>query len=123
MGGVDLHSACGWVAAEFAVVGEWVPKVIKVLPIVRCVSGVVVHAMWVELCMCVGAPHVSRVGGLGEFGGDLLCLCGVDADEFAYAGEEVGCILEWAYAVEALARVGHGGWSKAYALLGSVGEF
>ena len=65
----------------------------------RCVLGIVVHGMWVELCMGVGAPHVSGVGGLGEFGGDLLCLCSVDADELAFAGKEVGCVLEWAYAV------------------------
>ena len=79
--------------------------------------------MWVELSMGVGALHVSGVGGLGDFGGDLLCLCGVDAYELAFASEEVGCVLEWAYAVEALASVWHGGWSNAYALLGSVGEF
>ena len=87
MGGVDLHSACGRVASEFAVVGDWVPKVIEVLPVVRCMTGVVVHGMRVELCVGVGAPHVSGVGGIGEFGGDLLCLCGVDADELAFAGE------------------------------------
>ena len=78
--------------------------------------------MWIELCMGVGAPHVSGVGGLGEFGSDLLCLCGVDANELAFAGEEVGCIRERAYAVEAMACVWHGGWSNAYALLGAMGE-
>ena len=34
----------------------------------------------------------------------------------------MGCILEWAYAVEALARFWHGGWSNAYALVGAMGE-
>ena len=101
---------------------NWVPEVIQVLPIVRCVLGIVVHGMWIELCVGVGAPHVSGVGGLGEFGSDLLCLCGVDVDESTFAGTEVGCDLEWAYAVEALARVWHGGWFNAYALLGAMGE-
>ena len=78
--------------------------------------------MWIELCVGVGAPHVSGVGGLGEIGSDLLCLCGVYANGLAFAGEEVGCILEWEYAVEALTRVWHGGGSNAYALLGSVGN-
>ena len=88
----------------------------------RRVLGIVVHGMWVELCVGVVAPHVSGGGCLGELGGDLLCLRGIDADELAFAGEEVGCILEWAYAVEALARVWHGGWSNAYALMGAMGE-
>ena len=65
MGGVDLHSACGRVASEFAVVGDWVPKVIEVLSVVRCVTGVVVHGMWVEIWVGVGAPHVAGVEGLG----------------------------------------------------------
>ena len=52
----------------------------------RCVLGIVVHGMWIELCVGVGTPHVSGVGGLGEFGRDLLCLCGVDADELAFVG-------------------------------------
>ena len=65
MGGVDIHSACGRVASEFAVVGDWVSDVIEVFPIVRCVTGVVVHGMLVEPYVGVGAPHVSGVGGLG----------------------------------------------------------
>ena len=87
MGGVDLHSSCGRVAAEFTVVSGWVPEVVEVLAVVWRLAGVVVHGIWVELCMGVGAPHVSGVGGLDEFGGDLLCLCGVDADALAFAGE------------------------------------
>ena len=62
LGGVYFYSAGGRVAAEFTVVGKWVPEVIQVLPIVRCVLGIVVHGMWVELCVGVGAPHVSGVG-------------------------------------------------------------
>ena len=61
LGGIDLHSACGRVASEFAVVGDWVPKVIEVLAVVLCVTGVVVHGMRVERCVGVGAPHVSGV--------------------------------------------------------------
>ena len=64
MGGVDLHSACGRVASEFAAVGDWISEVIEVLPEVRCVPGVIVHGVWVELCVGVGAPHVPGVGGL-----------------------------------------------------------
>ena len=105
LGGVYFNSAGGRVTVEFTVVGEWIPEVVEVLLVVRCVLGIVVHGMWIELCVGVGAPHVSGVGGLGEFGSDLLCLCGVDANELAFAGKDVGCILEWAYAVEALARV------------------
>ena len=109
MGGVYFNSASSRVTAEFTVVGEWVPEVIEVLSVVRCVLGITVHGMWVEFCMGVGAPHVSRGGRLGEFGGDLLCVRGIDADELAFAGEEVGCVREWAYAIEAFARVWHGG--------------
>ena len=53
----------------------------------RCVTGVIVHDMWVEICVGIGAPHVAGVGGLGKFGGDLLCLSGIDTDELAFAGE------------------------------------
>ena len=87
LGGVDFHPACGGVSSEFAVIGYWVPEVIEVLPVMRCVTGVVVHGMWVELGVGVGAPHISAVGGLGQFGGDLLCLSGIDTDELAFAGE------------------------------------
>ena len=87
MGGVDFHPACGRVVAEFAVVSDWVPAVVEVLSVVRRLTGVVVHGVWVELCVGVGAPHVSGFGGLGEFGGDLLGLYGIYADELAFAGE------------------------------------
>ena len=50
------------------------------------------------------------------------CVYPLGLDELACAGEEVGCILEWAYAVETLARVWHGRWSNAYTLLGAMGE-
>ena len=87
MGGVYFHSASGGVASELTVIGGWVPEVIEVLSVVRCVPGVVVHGVWVEFCVGVGAPHVSGVGGVGYFGGDLLGLCGIDADELIFAGE------------------------------------
>ena len=93
MGGVDFHPACGGVSSEFAVIGYWVPEVIEVLPVMRCVTGVVVHGMWVEFCVGVGALHVAGVGGLGKFSGDLLCLSGIDTDELTFAGKYVGCIL------------------------------
>ena len=109
MGGVYFYSAGGRVAAEFTIVGKWVPEVIQVFSVVRCVLGIIVHGMWVEFCMGVGAPQVSGGGGLGDFGGDLLCVRGIGADELAFAGKEVGCIREWAYAIEALSRVWHGG--------------
>ena len=76
-----------------------VPKVVEVFAIVWCIAGVVVEGMWVELGVSVGAPHVSGFGGLGEFGGDLLGLCGVDAVKLAFAGQWVGCVREWAYAI------------------------
>ena len=50
------------VAAELTVVGKWVPEVIQVLPIVRCVLSIIVHGMWVEPGVGVGAPHVSGIG-------------------------------------------------------------
>ena len=59
LGGVYFNSASGRVTAEFTVVGEWVPEVVEVLPVVRCVLGIVVHGMWIELCVGVGTPHVS----------------------------------------------------------------
>jgi hypothetical protein len=49
--------------------------------------------------MVVGAPQVSGGGGLGGFSGDLLCVRGIGADELAFAGKEVGCVREWAYAI------------------------
>ena len=64
LGGIDFYPACGWVPSEFTVVGGWVPKVIKVFPVVRCVVGVIVHGLWVEFGVGVGAPHVSGFGGL-----------------------------------------------------------
>ena len=42
MAGVDFHSASGGVASEFTVVGDWVPEVIEVFPVVWRVPGVVV---------------------------------------------------------------------------------
>ena len=99
LGGIYLYSASGRVAAEFTVVGKRVPEVVQVLSVVRCVLGIIVHGMRVEFCMVVGAPQVSGGGGLGDFGGDLLCVRGIGADELAFAGEEVGCIREWAYAI------------------------
>ena len=109
LGGVYFYSASGRVAAEFTIVGKRVPEVVQVLSVVRCVLGIIVHGMRVEFCMVVGAPQVAGGGGLGDFGGDLLCVRGIGADELAFAGKEVGCIREWAYAIEALARVWHGG--------------
>ena len=109
LGGVYFDSASGRVATKFTVVGKWVPEVIQVLSIVRRVLGIIVHGMWVEFCMCVGAPQVSGGGGFGDFGGDLLCVRGIGANELAFAGKEVGCIRERAYAIEALSRVWHGG--------------
>ena len=65
----------------------------------RCVLGIIVHGVRVGFCMVVGAPQVSGGGGLGGFSGDLLCVRGIGADELAFAGKEVGCIREWAYAI------------------------
>ena len=64
LGGIDFYPACGWVPSEFTVIGGWVPKVIEVFPVVRCVIGVIVHGLWVEFGVGVGTPHVSGVGGL-----------------------------------------------------------
>ena len=58
LGGVYFHSASGRVTAKFTVVGEWVLEVIEVLPVVRCVLGIVVHGMWFDFRVGVGAPHV-----------------------------------------------------------------
>ena len=65
LGGVDFHPACGGVPSEFAVIGDWVPMVIEVFSVMRCVTGVVVHGLWIEFGVGVGTPHVSGVGGLG----------------------------------------------------------
>ena len=64
LGGVDFHPACGGVPSEFAVIGDWVPYVIEVFSVMRCVAGVVVQGRWVEFGVGVGTPHVSGVGGL-----------------------------------------------------------
>jgi hypothetical protein len=63
LGGIDFHSASGGVASEFAVIGDWVPEVVEVFSVVRCVPGVIVRGVRVELCVGVGAPHVSGFGG------------------------------------------------------------
>ena len=123
MGGVDFHPSCGGVSAEFAIVDDRAPEVIEVLSVVWRLTGVVSHGVWVEFCVGVGAPHVSEYGGLGEFGGDLLGLCGVHADELAFPDEEVGCVGEWAGSIESLSRTRHGGWSNSNPLLVSVWEF
>jgi hypothetical protein len=87
LGGVDFHSASGGVAAEFTILSGWVPEVIDISSVVRCGPGVVIHGMWVEFGVGVGASHVSGFGGPGDFGGNLLGLCGIDAEELAFAGE------------------------------------
>ena len=87
MSGVDFHSASGGFAAEFAVVGGWVPEVIEVFAVVRCEPGIVVHGMWVELGVGVGAPHVSGFGGFGCVGGDLVDVGGVYADKLTFLGK------------------------------------
>ena len=42
LGGVYLYSASGGVASEFTVVGDWVPEVIEVFPVVWRSPGIVV---------------------------------------------------------------------------------
>ena len=61
MGGIYLYSAGGGVASEFTIVGDWVPEVIEVFPVVWRVPGVVVWGVRVELGLGVGAPHVTGV--------------------------------------------------------------
>ena len=74
MGGVDLHSACGGVASEFAVVGDWVPKVIEVLPVVRCMMGVVVHGVRVELAWVLVLHMYREFEVLASLAG-TCCAC------------------------------------------------
>jgi hypothetical protein len=79
LGGVDFHPICGWVSVEFTVIC----LVIEAFPVVWPIAGVVIHDMWVELGVGIGAPHVMRCGDLGEFGRDLMGVGGVYTNKFA----------------------------------------
>ena len=89
---VYLYPSCGWVPAEFTVVGVCIPMVIYVFAIVLIVFRVKVEGVWVLSVLGVCAPHVSGGGVLRSVGSYLMFLGGVGADELSLLGEEGGFV-------------------------------
>ena len=79
------------------------PKDIEVFAVVWCIAGVVIQGMWVELGVGVGAPHVFGGRVSGGFGGYLVLLRGVCADELSLLREECWVVWQWAGAVKTIA--------------------
>ena len=84
---VYLYPPCGWVPAEFTVVGMCIPVVIYVFAIVWIFFRVNVEGFWVVAVLVVGTPHVSGGGLFCGLGSDLVFLGGIGADELSLLGE------------------------------------
>ena len=78
---------CCRILTELAIVGVWVPVVIDVFSIKCVVLRVKVEVIGVMSGFGVSIPHVSGGRVTGGFGGYLVLLRGVCADELSLLRE------------------------------------